>query len=72
MTLDASLAALAVVGLRPIVLGHDFDKLARQRRVLRLAYPQVRRRFVRLLLMFNILLNHYDTMNESTNESMKV
>jgi len=68
LTLDASLAALAVIGLRPIVFGHDFDKLARQRRVLRLAYPQVRRRFVRLLLMFNVLLNHYNPMNQSMNQ----
>lgn len=58
LSLDATLAPFTVVRLRPVVLGHDFDKLARQRRVLSLAYPQIRRWFVRLLFVFDVLLDH--------------
>lgn len=49
-------APVPIVGLRAVVLGHNLDELAREGRVLCLSYPEIRRRFVRVLLLFDILL----------------
>lgn len=56
LSLYPTFAPVPVVGLRAVVLCHHFDELARQRRVLCLSYPQVRRRFVRMLFLFDVLL----------------
>lgn len=58
LPLYPSLTPLSVIGLRPIVFRHHLDELPGKRRVLRLAYPQIRRRFVRVLLLLDILLYH--------------
>lgn len=51
-----ALAAVPVVCLRAVVLGHHLDELARQGRVLGLSYPEIRRRFISVLLLFDVLL----------------
>lgn len=42
LSLYSPLTPLPVIGLCPIVLRHHLDKLPGQRRVLGLAYPQIR------------------------------
>lgn len=56
LPLYPALAAVPVVGLRAVVLRHHLHELARQRRVLSLSYPQIRRRFIRVLLLLDVLL----------------
>lgn len=65
LTLDAAFASFAIVGLGAVVFGHDLDEFARQRRMLRFAYPQVSRRFVRLLFMLDILFDDCPTREKS-------
>lgn len=57
LSLYSSLAPLPVIGLSSIILGHHFDELARQRRMLCLAYSQIGAGFVRLLLLLDVLLD---------------
>ena len=59
LSLNTSFAALTIVRLGAIVLRHDFDEFPGERRVLRFAYSQIGRRFIRLLLMFDVLLYDY-------------
>ena len=56
LPLYPALAAVPVVRLRAVVLRHHLHELARQRRVLRLSYPQIRWRFIRVLFLLDILL----------------
>lgn len=58
LSLYSPLTPLPVIGLCPIVLRHHLDEFPGQRRMLGLAYPQVRRRFVRVLLLLDVLLYH--------------
>lgn len=58
LSLYPSLTPFSVIGLRSIVLRHHFDELPRKRRMLCLAYPQIRRRFVRVLFLLDILFYH--------------
>ena len=57
LALDPVLAALPVVGLRAVVLRHDLDELARERRVLGLADAEVGRGLVDGLLGLDVLLD---------------
>lgn len=66
LPLYPAFATIPVVRLRTVVLGHHFDELARQRRVLRLSYPQVGRRFVRMLVLFDVLLYVCGSIGEKT------
>lgn len=41
LPLYPTFAPISIVGLRTVVLGHNFNELTRQRRVLCLSYPQI-------------------------------
>ena len=64
LSLYPSLTPFPVIGLRSIVLGHNLDEFPRQRRVLSLAYPQICRGFVRVLLRLNVLFYHCTEKNK--------
>jgi hypothetical protein len=64
LTLDATFASLTVVGLRAVVFRHDLDEFAGQCRMLRFAYPQISRRFVRLFFMFDVLFDYWNQQQD--------
>lgn len=57
LSLYSSFATLSVICLRPIIFGHHFDEFSRERRMLRLAYPQIGTGFVRLFLLLDVLFD---------------
>lgn len=62
LTLYSCFTSFSIIGLRPIVFCHNFNKLSWQRRVLCLTYSQIGGRWLCLLLLLDAL---FDTLMDT-------